>query len=343
MVTSSSLSLDDSTETTTRGHAFSNPVKYQQVVGSLQYVTLSRPNIAFAVNKVRLNHDADWAEDSEIDALFNELGIRSSSTPILWCDNLGATYLSANPIFHARTKHVEIDYHFVREKGNSESFVVKTLDRKTLWEMQTPQVIKLKLLKKGFELVKREGLEVTDDVSIVEHLKHPVYITEGSYTNIKLSKQQTSTFHGYICIHIIMKSVPIKPKVSRHLPTIKQPVNIVFALESKRNKLKTDSNHNEITNFFWGSFNLLEQTVVTLNPNKISCSRQDKSANNAFAVSHCYDNGSKFRNISEQIDGTTSISEDDGRVSKPTRKKNTQRKDGRENPDVNYTTGSEVY
>ncbi|GJZ03435.1 integrase [Tanacetum coccineum] len=45
MVTSSSLSLDDST-------AFSNPVKYRQVVGSLQYITLSRPNIAFAVNKV---------------------------------------------------------------------------------------------------------------------------------------------------------------------------------------------------------------------------------------------------------------------------------------------------
>lgn len=34
-----------------------------------------------------------------------------------------------------------------------------------------------------------EGLEVTDDVSIVEHLKHPVYITEGSYTNIKVVKK----------------------------------------------------------------------------------------------------------------------------------------------------------
>ncbi|KAF9611782.1 hypothetical protein IFM89_034980 [Coptis chinensis] len=32
-----------------------------------------------------------------------------------------------------------------------------------------------------------EGLEVTDDVSIVEHLKHPVYITQGSYTNIKVT------------------------------------------------------------------------------------------------------------------------------------------------------------
>ncbi|KAF2560655.1 hypothetical protein F2Q70_00018182 [Brassica cretica] len=70
---------------------------------------------------------------------------------------------------------------------NADSLVVKTLDRKTLWEMQTPQVIKPELLKRGFELVKREGLEVTDDVSIVEYLKHPVYVTQGSYTNIKVT------------------------------------------------------------------------------------------------------------------------------------------------------------
>ncbi|XP_062207719.1 2-C-methyl-D-erythritol 4-phosphate cytidylyltransferase, chloroplastic [Phragmites australis] len=73
------------------------------------------------------------------------------------------------------------------KEANSDSFVVKTLDRKTLWEMQTPQVMKPNLLKDGFELVNRDDLEVTDDVSIVEYLKHPVYITEGSYTNIKVT------------------------------------------------------------------------------------------------------------------------------------------------------------
>jgi hypothetical protein len=45
--------------------------------------------------------------------ILRDLQIYSASTPTIWCNNLGATYLSANPIFHARTKHVEVDYHFV--------------------------------------------------------------------------------------------------------------------------------------------------------------------------------------------------------------------------------------
>jgi hypothetical protein len=45
-----------------------------------------------------------------------ELGISQTTLARLWCDNLGATYLSANPTFHARMKHVEVDYHFIRER-----------------------------------------------------------------------------------------------------------------------------------------------------------------------------------------------------------------------------------
>lgn len=41
-------------------------------------------------------------------------------------------------------------------------------------------------LTQELDLLYSKGLEVTDDVSIVEHLMHPVYITEGSYTNIKV-------------------------------------------------------------------------------------------------------------------------------------------------------------
>jgi hypothetical protein len=43
--------------------------------------------------------------------------IEEDIKPCLWCDNLGATYLSANPIFRGRVKHVEIDYHFFRKSS----------------------------------------------------------------------------------------------------------------------------------------------------------------------------------------------------------------------------------
>ena len=52
------------------------------------------------------------AEAIWVESLLKELGVSQQRVPVLWCDNLGATYLTANPVFHARTKHIEIDFHF---------------------------------------------------------------------------------------------------------------------------------------------------------------------------------------------------------------------------------------
>ena len=73
------------------------------------------------------------------------------------------------------------------KQANEDGSIDKTLDRNLLWEMQTPQVIEPNLLKEGFQFVKENGLEVTDDVSVVEHLGKRVQITEGSYYNIKVT------------------------------------------------------------------------------------------------------------------------------------------------------------
>ena len=188
------------------GHVLgpSDATKYRSLVGALQYLTLTRPDLCFAVNKVcqylhspttthwsaakrslryvqgSLNlglkirnsrtmkisvfSDADWAgcvddrrstggfavfhgenliswsvrkqptvsrssTEAEYKSLANataemiwvqkllmELGVPHPPQTRLWCDNIGAKYLSANPVFHARTKHIEIDFHFVRER-----------------------------------------------------------------------------------------------------------------------------------------------------------------------------------------------------------------------------------
>jgi hypothetical protein len=48
--------------------------------------------------------------------IFQELCAPILKPPCLWVDNLGALSLSSNPVFHARTKHIDVDYHFIREK-----------------------------------------------------------------------------------------------------------------------------------------------------------------------------------------------------------------------------------
>lgn len=47
-----------------------------------------------------------------------------ATTLILWCDNLSATYLTENPIFHTQTKHLELDFHFVRERVSNKQLIV---------------------------------------------------------------------------------------------------------------------------------------------------------------------------------------------------------------------------
>lgn len=65
--------------------------------------------------------------------------------------------------------------------------VQRTIPRARLWEVHTPQVVKVEALLRGFDKVEKENLEVTDDVSIIEALGEPVKLTLGEYTNLKIT------------------------------------------------------------------------------------------------------------------------------------------------------------
>ena len=47
--------------------------------------------------------------------LLDDLKVSIPQWPFLLCDNKSAIFLSSNPVSHKRAKHVELDYHFLRE------------------------------------------------------------------------------------------------------------------------------------------------------------------------------------------------------------------------------------
>lgn len=48
-------------------------------------------------------------------ALLKSLGVSHSAPVRLYCDNTATLQIAANPVFHERTKHIEIDCHFIRD------------------------------------------------------------------------------------------------------------------------------------------------------------------------------------------------------------------------------------
>jgi len=48
--------------------------------------------------------------------LLGDLGLHVDKQVVIYCDNLNSIQLARNLAFHARTKHIEVHYHFIREK-----------------------------------------------------------------------------------------------------------------------------------------------------------------------------------------------------------------------------------
>ncbi|XP_068667636.1 uncharacterized mitochondrial protein AtMg00810-like [Aristolochia californica] len=127
----------------TDGELLSDVTRYREVVGSLVYVTVTCPNITYVVHVVsqfasasRITHWAvvlrilcylrgtvhhglllsstsDLVLTGYSDAGWAELGFPQLSATPMFCDNQSAIQIVKNLVFHERTKHIEIDCHFV--------------------------------------------------------------------------------------------------------------------------------------------------------------------------------------------------------------------------------------
>ncbi|RVW20751.1 Retrovirus-related Pol polyprotein from transposon RE2 [Vitis vinifera] len=161
------------------GSSLKDLTKYRTIVVSVQYLLITRPDIAFSVNKLsqymhqpttehwifmkRLLHylcagnkddftstsayvvyigrnPISWSSKKQrtvarssteakyrsvaattaklnwVSSLLTELGVVLPQSLVIYCDNIGATNLCSNPVFHSRMKHVAIDFHFIREQ-----------------------------------------------------------------------------------------------------------------------------------------------------------------------------------------------------------------------------------
>ena len=68
-------------------------------------------------------------------------------------------------------------------------FVTRSLDRESLWAMETPQAFELDLIQKAYAHAQEKNLPLTDDVSAVEALGHPVRLMEARYPNPKITTE----------------------------------------------------------------------------------------------------------------------------------------------------------
>jgi 2-C-methyl-D-erythritol 4-phosphate cytidylyltransferase len=87
--------------------------------------------------------------------------------------------------------------------SNPDGTVLKTLDRESLWQIQTPQTFQLNVIREAHNQAIADGFVGTDDASLVERLGVKVHILPGSHTNIKIT-----TPEDFVLASLFLKTNP---------------------------------------------------------------------------------------------------------------------------------------
>ncbi|CAI7751825.1 unnamed protein product [Closterium sp. NIES-53] len=86
---------------------------YAELIGSLMYAMMcTRPDLAYPISV--LARFVGTGRHTELCFLLAELGA-PQPCPTPWCDNASTIHLTQDPVYHARSKHIELRYFFIRE------------------------------------------------------------------------------------------------------------------------------------------------------------------------------------------------------------------------------------
>ncbi len=80
------------------------------------------------------------------------------------------------------------------KRASSDLYVEETVERSSLWAIQTPQAFHVSILQEAHELARKEGFLGTDEASLVERIPKQVYIVKGDYLNLKLTTPDDLVF-----------------------------------------------------------------------------------------------------------------------------------------------------
>ena len=79
--------------------------------------------------------------------------------------------------------------------------VQETIDRDSLWMVQTPQAFRFDLLAQAEDVAEKIGFLGTDEAMLVERLGHTVHMVESTYENVKMTTQEDLVFGEAILQH----------------------------------------------------------------------------------------------------------------------------------------------
>ena len=75
-----------------------------------------------------------------------------------------------------------------------EGIIEETVDRESLWMIQTPQAFQFDLIVQAEDIAEKIGFLGTDEAMLVERLGHAVHIVESSYENVKMTTKEDLVF-----------------------------------------------------------------------------------------------------------------------------------------------------